>query len=127
MIATKDELTGACNRRAIREWLDSLARRVRWGSSRLSMIYVDLDHFKAINDTFGHNVGDQVLREFAELVYGQLREGDRLVRWGGEEFIVFCPNADIEGASQVAERIRSKVESYQWPESWNIDLQLWYH
>ncbi|WP_051241314.1 GGDEF domain-containing protein [Vibrio litoralis] len=116
LIATKDELTGACNRRAIREWLDNLARRVRWGSSRLSMIYVDLDHFKAVNDTFGHNVGDQVLREFAELVYGKLREDDRLVRWGGEEFIIFCPNSDIEGASQVAERIRSTVESYQWPE-----------
>ncbi|MGV3003434.1 GGDEF domain-containing protein [Vibrio sp.] len=116
LIATKDELTGACNRRAIREWLDNLARRVRWGTGRLSIIYVDLDHFKAVNDTFGHNVGDRVLREFAELVHGQLREGDRLVRWGGEEFIVFCLNADIDRASQVAESIRSMVESYQWPE-----------
>ncbi|WP_089139818.1 GGDEF domain-containing protein [Vibrio rumoiensis] len=114
--ATKDELTGACNRRSIRDWLDNIARRVRWGTSKLSIIYVDLDHFKAVNDTFGHNVGDQVLREFVDLVYGQLRDGDRLVRWGGEEFIIFCPNANLEGAEMVAERIRSMVEVYQWPE-----------
>ncbi|TVO33402.1 GGDEF domain-containing protein [Vibrio algivorus] len=116
LIATKDELTGACNRRAIREWLDDLARRVRWGTSSLSVIYVDLDHFKAVNDNFGHNVGDQVLREFAKLVYGQLRESDRLVRWGGEEFVIFCPKAGIEGAVLVAERIRLMIENYQWPE-----------
>lgn len=115
-IATKDELTGACNRRAIREWLDDMARRVRWGTSKLSIIYVDLDHFKAVNDTFGHQVGDQVLREFSVLVYDQLRDGDRLVRWGGEEFIIFCPNANIEGASMIAERIRSMVENHKWAE-----------
>ena len=115
-IATKDELTGACNRRAIREWLDNMARRVRWGTTKLSIIYVDLDHFKAVNDTFGHHVGDQVLREFSALVYEQLRDGDRLVRWGGEEFIIFCPNANIEDASMIAERIRLMVEEHKWTE-----------
>lgn len=115
-IAEKDELTGTCNRRAIRGWLDQVARRVRWKTASLSIIYVDLDHFKSVNDTFGHNVGDKTLKEFSSVVYGQLRDGDRLVRWGGEEFIIFCLNANIDGATLVAERIRSTIENHQWPE-----------
>ncbi|WP_105902704.1 GGDEF domain-containing protein [Vibrio gangliei] len=115
-LAVTDELTGAINRFGIRDWLDNVSRRVRWGTAKLSIIYVDLDHFKAINDTFGHNVGDLILREFVRLIHEQLRDDDQLVRWGGEEFIIFCPNAPLEGATRLAERIRQVVEQHQWPE-----------
>lgn len=114
--AMKDELTGASNRYAVRDWLENITRRVRWGNAKLAMVYLDLDHFKAVNDNFGHMVGDLVLKEFVRLIQQQLRDNDHLVRWGGEEFIVFCPNASLEGASSLAERIREQVETHSWPQ-----------
>lgn len=123
-IALKDELTGASNRHAIREWLDNMARKVRWNISSLSIIYVDIDHFKAVNDHFGHQVGDHILREFVGLVGAQLRDGDHLVRWGGEEFIIFCPAVTLDGATNIAERARKAIEAHQWPEVGSLTCSL---
>ncbi len=114
-IALKDSLTGAGNRHSIKAWLDDMARKVRWNMESLSIIYLDIDHFKMVNDHFGHAVGDEVLREFVQTVHAQLRETDHLVRWGGEEFIIFCPGVTLNGAIEVAERVRLSVEQRDWP------------
>ena len=76
----------------------------------LSLIIIDLDHFKAVNDTFGHSAGDLVLQEFASLILGKIRDEDVAVRWGGEEFIILLAHTACEAAAALAERIRSNFE-----------------
>jgi len=112
-LARTDELTGLHNRRSFNE-IFALA----WSSARrhgqpLSLISIDLDHFKDINDTFGHGVGDLVLKDFAELLLKMVRGEDVAVRWGGEEFIILLTHADAEAATALAERIRCSFEQSQ--------------
>ena len=73
------------------------------------MILVDVDHFKRVNDTLGHHIGDVVLRQVAGKIAGQTRDKDLAVRWGGEEFVIFLPGCPLERAGQIAERIRGEV------------------
>jgi len=77
----------------------------------LSLIVLDIDHFKQINDTYGHAVGDIVLRETAEALHTSARRGDNVSRIGGEEFLVICPNTDLKAATQAAERLRMALAS----------------
>jgi len=81
----------------------------RYGGA-LSVIMFDIDHFKLVNDTFGHDVGDRVLVNIAHLVENMIRDIDSFARWGGEEFIILTPNNDIDGATLLAERIRRTIE-----------------
>jgi len=110
-LAIRDELTGISNRRHFmatiqREW--DLARR---HASIGTLLLIDADGFKNINDTHGHLCGDRLLREVAAVIGGSLRHVDLLARFGGEEFIVFLPHTDSFGALDVAERIRSRVQA----------------
>jgi two-component system cell cycle response regulator len=107
--AIRDPLTGLYNRKHILDMLNmELDQCGRFGHG-LSIMLVDLDHFKAINDRFGHAVGDQVLSVLAQrMVYG-LRKVDQLGRIGGEEFLAFCPQTDLEGVRAMAERLRESV------------------
>jgi diguanylate cyclase (GGDEF)-like protein len=112
-LVIRDELTGISNRRHFmatlqREW--DLARR---HASIGTLLLIDADGFKRINDTHGHLCGDAVLREMATVIGGSLRHVDLLARFGGEEFIVFLPHTDSFGALDVAERIRSRVQAAQ--------------
>lgn len=113
-LATHDSLTNCYNRRRMMEILDMEQKRARRGAV-LSLCLVDLDHFKSINDRHGHQVGDEVLKQFVRLVQGQLRETDSLVRYGGEEFLVILPDTPNELALQVSERIRCAVEAETFP------------
>ncbi|MFW1472254.1 diguanylate cyclase [Vibrio parahaemolyticus] len=113
-LAHRDALTGAMNRHAVQTWLEQQARQVRWGHSTLSILYMDLDNFKKINDKFGHQMGDDILREFVMVVASSIAPDDRLVRWGGEEFVVFCPDTNIEQAVKKAEIIRKNVANHLW-------------
>ncbi|ELP5728937.1 GGDEF domain-containing protein [Vibrio vulnificus] len=113
-LAHRDALTGAMNRHAVRTWLEKTARSVRWGQERLSVLYLDLDKFKTVNDRYGHQVGDDILREFVLVVASSLDDGERLVRWGGEEFIVFLPETDLMKAIDKAETIRKNVAHHMW-------------
>ncbi len=113
-LAHRDALTGALNRHAVQKWLDEQARQVRWDQSTLSFQYLDLDHFKKINDEYGHQMGDDILREFVMVVTSSIGSDDRLVRWGGEEFVVFCPDTNIEEATKKAEAIRKNVANHLW-------------
>ncbi|WP_208638785.1 GGDEF domain-containing protein [Vibrio rhodolitus] len=112
--AHRDALTGAMNRHSVREWLEKQFNSYVKPTDPLSVIYLDIDHFKHVNDRFGHKVGDDILREFTMVVMSELRATDRLVRWGGEEFVVFCQSTSLKQAYMLAERLRQKIELYQW-------------
>lgn len=109
-IAICDGLTGIYNRRKIMEVLAlEIERALRYGTP-LSILMLDLDHFKSINDRFGHQIGDLVLKRVAETMEKALRKVDIIGRYGGEEFMVILPQTDIEAAKILAERLRSRVE-----------------
>lgn len=114
-IASTDRLTAAWNRRHLEEAvLAELDRLKRYGQP-LSQLVIDIDFFKRINDTYGHAVGDQVLVELASVVRATLRVADSLTRWGGEEFIVLCPNTALDTAAVLAERLRERVANAIFP------------
>ncbi len=112
--AHRDALTGAMNRHAIREWLESEFDSVIKNAQDLSVIYLDIDHFKRVNDQYGHKMGDDILREFSIVIMTELRASDRFVRWGGEEFVIFCPGNNLKRTYMLAERLRQKVELHPW-------------
>ncbi|MEI7465994.1 MAG: diguanylate cyclase [Burkholderiales bacterium] len=108
--ATTDELTGVANRRAFFQALGvEFARLRRHPSLHCSVLALDLDHFKHVNDTWGHAAGDAVLKHFARVVSGHIRVGDVLGRTGGEEFTMFLPHTALDEAEALAERLRQRV------------------
>lgn len=111
LLATRDPLTGCLNRRAFFDIFEKEFVAARKRFRMLSCIMCDIDHFKSINDTFGHSVGDKVIQKMAECVRQAVRENDHVCRYGGEEFCVLLPGLDTDGAAQVAERIRATIES----------------
>lgn len=109
--ASKDELTGLYNRRAFFELGKQLFKQAKRYQQRISVMMIDIDHFKNINDNHGHAVGDTVLKAFGGLLQNSVREADILARIGGEEFAVILPQTGIEEASNLAERIRERIEA----------------
>ena len=106
-----DELTQLHNRRAFQETLKAEWERTFRYSTPLSLLMIDIDHFKSFNDEFGYPAGDQVLRRVAYVLSGTARLCDMVARYGGERFAVILPGTDSAGALQIAERIRSKIEA----------------
>jgi len=112
-LSVKDPLLKIFNRRFIQTLLDKEIKRIERHGGYFSIILSDLDDFKRVNDTYGHSIGDEVLKLFTKVVSSQIREMDVLARWGGEEFLFFLPKTTKEQAKIVAERIRKKLsESY---------------
>jgi diguanylate cyclase (GGDEF)-like protein len=107
--ATMDELTGSPNRRVFRERLESEVDRCSRLGTRLCVVFVDIDFFKRINDDYGHQVGDSVLKEIYARLEESLRPYDFVGRFGGDEFIMALPGTDVEGGVAVAERLRESV------------------
>ncbi len=107
--ATHDGLTGVWNRRAILEHLERESQRARREDRPLSVILGDLDHFKHVNDTFGHQAGDLVLQEAARRLSGGMRPYDLIGRYGGEEFVILLPGAGAGDAAHCAERLRERM------------------
>jgi diguanylate cyclase (GGDEF)-like protein len=108
-LSNTDPLTQLANRRQLMHVLTQELRRSQRAGHPLSLVMVDIDHFKSINDTFGHQQGDEVLKTVAETLRGALREYDLASRFGGEEFAMVLPETDILHATQVAERVRNLV------------------
>jgi two-component system cell cycle response regulator len=108
-LAVTDQLTGLHNRRYMTGQLEALMQRAAAGGEPVAILAIDIDHFKKINDSFGHDVGDEVLREFAVRLASNVRAIDLPVRHGGEEFVVVMPDTDLEDAERIAERIRLHV------------------
>lgn len=110
-----DPLTGLLNRRAAEDLInDFAAHRSLVGTA---LIVLDIDHFKRVNDTYGHDVGDEVLKSTSASVRQLLREGDAAIRWGGEEIMVICPKTNLEGAMRVAEKLRSEIKQLRFTEA----------
>lgn len=117
--ATRDPLTGAVNRvgahKAFAKQMYSVNR-----DSDFSIIFIDIDHFKSINDTHGHGVGDEVLKQFVRVLRQRTRDSDTLVRWGGEEFMLICHSTALDPAVALAEKLRAVIQATQWPEEMEI-------
>ncbi len=108
--ATMDPLTGLFNRRGLEDLGARLIRRLSMSDSTMSLMMVDIDHFKRFNDEFGHQAGDYVLSVVAQVLKNQLRPTDVVARYGGEELTVLLPDTRLDGARVAAERVRSKIE-----------------
>lgn len=111
-LAVRDELTGLYNRRYMVRFLKEEAKRCLRNGHFTSLVLLDMDHFKAINDAHGHPAGDEVLRQAAQLIRGHIRDMDRAVRFGGEEMALILPETTDSGAFIVAERIRGAVSTH---------------
>lgn len=107
-----DPLTGLLNRRAALELVEKFARHNSLAGTVL--VVMDIDHFKRVNDTYGHDVGDEVLKLASATVQRLLREGDAAVRWGGEEIVIICPKTTSEGTVRVAEKLRSAIKQLRF-------------
>jgi diguanylate cyclase (GGDEF)-like protein len=113
-LAIHDALTGLRNRRAFNEKIEEELDRVNRYGQPLSLILLDLDHFKKLNDTYGHQIGDETLVVVSYLLKQCARDSDFVARYGGEEFAVILPNSDAEGALASAERMRCSIEQEAW-------------
>lgn len=108
--ATKDALTKLFNRRKMTDLIEYEYDRAQRNTLPFSIIITDIDHFKKVNDTYGHDCGDVVLEEISRALMSMIRKQDQVGRWGGEEFLLLLPETDTEGALTLAEKMRSKIE-----------------
>ncbi|MEW6661354.1 MAG: GGDEF domain-containing response regulator [Bacillota bacterium] len=115
LLSVIDSLTNAFNRRYFTEKLVEEIERARRNGSKFSLIMLDIDRFKSINDRFGHNAGDLVLKSMAELIKDRIRKIDTLARWGGEEFVILLPDTPVVNAACLAKDLREKVSRMDIP------------
>ncbi|HEY5085765.1 MAG TPA: diguanylate cyclase [Gemmatimonadaceae bacterium] len=114
VMSSTDVLTGVANRRSLEERLHEMWEHSQRLHEPLSLVMCDIDHFKRVNDEYGHQVGDTVLQQFAKLLYTEAREIDKLGRYGGEEFVLLLPGTVLDAAVTFAERIRECVEKREF-------------
>ena len=114
MAALTDPLTGLLNRRGGQDAIYRGLSRSRRVGTACSFLLIDIDHFKQVNDTFGHETGDMVLCSVGRTIVSSLRVADLAIRWGGEEILVYLPDTDLAGAIQVAEKLRQLVEGLEF-------------
>ena len=109
--AMTDFVTGLANRRSMMQRIKGEAARLKRNEGRATLVIADIDDFKKVNDTYGHDCGDVVLKEVSDWMKSVLREGDVLARWGGEEFLFMLPDTDVADGQVVAEKIRKLIET----------------
>ena len=113
-LSRTDDLTGLLNRRALIEKLEDEVRRTQRYKTHLSILICDIDYFKEINDSYGHDTGDRVLQIVSNLFKESLRSIDIIGRYGGDEFLVILPETSMDAAKEIAERIRSTIDNFRW-------------
>jgi diguanylate cyclase (GGDEF)-like protein len=123
-LAVRDGLTGLANHRHFQEVLANELTRAKRGGQPLSLALLDLDHFKSLNDTFGHPKGDEVLVALARLLEQEVRSIDTVARYGGEEFVLVLVQTHLEGAREVAERIRERVAGNHFPVERQVTISI---
>lgn len=109
VMASTDKLTGAANRQVFEEYFHQALDKANLSQTPISVLLVDIDHFKKVNDSYGHSIGDLVLKTVTNLLRSQLKQQDILCRWGGEEFLVLLPEMDLSHAAELAERFRDSI------------------
>ena len=114
-MAITDQLTGLHNRRYMSRHLDTLVETAKKTGKPIAFVIMDIDYFKAVNDTYGHDIGDEVLKKFASRISANVRGIDLVCRYGGEEFVVVMPDTDVAFALQVSERLRKSIETTPFP------------
>jgi polar amino acid transport system substrate-binding protein len=124
ILAITDRLTNLYNRYKLDEILNSNKNLADRYESSFGVIMVDIDHFKNINDTFGHQVGDEVLKTFASILLNSSRKSDIAGRWGGEEFLIIAPNATKESITTFAENLRAEIEKFQFEKIGQLSISL---
>jgi two-component system cell cycle response regulator len=122
-LATTDELTGCQNRHSLMEYSSKFVSQAQRHEYPISMLVIDIDHFKAVNDNHGHAIGDLVLKLTGELLNNSFRDGDLVARYGGEEFVVLLPYCDGENARHKAEKLRIDIENLK-PNDLNITTSI---
>ena len=123
-LATTDKLTGAYNRTKFKEIMGREIERVKRYNQPLSIMIFDIDHFKDVNDRYGHSAGDYVLKTIADIVRENIRKIDYFVRWGGEEFMIISSETNLNEAYVLAERIRETIESYIFEDNGKVTISL---
>jgi len=124
LLATKDALTSIYNRYRITQKIEESIHRANRYKENFSLVMIDIDHFKEVNDTYGHDIGDIVLKEMSKIVLNSVRSTDSFGRWGGEEFMLLCTNINKEATIRLAEKIRTIVEDYNFEKVGRITISL---
>lgn len=125
-MATTDSLTGLFNRRHMTYLVEKELARFQRNGHPVAFMVLDIDHFKAINDQYGHETGDRVLEDVASIIKAQLRTQDLIARWGGEEFLAVLPDTGLQSAQASAERVREALLAHDWraPNGEQIDITI---
>lgn len=123
-LANTDPLTGAYNRRYLNEFSFEYLKIVKRENKDLSLLLIDLDDFKKINDTFGHEIGDIVIKKVVEISKNSIRESDLIIRFGGDEFIILLPNTNIQSARVVANKIINKINEYNQNDKFHFSVSI---
>jgi diguanylate cyclase (GGDEF)-like protein len=118
--ATTDTLTGCYNRKMFNDLLKSEYKKSARHNKKFSLVILDIDNFKAVNDTYGHLIGDEVLIELAAIAKETIRESDIFARWGGEEFSVLLPETDLEGGAVLADKMRRNIKAHRFDKVGNL-------
>mgnify|MGYP000234371676 CR=1 FL=1 len=118
-LSSRDSLTGLFNRFKLEEAFEYEQKQSNRYETDLSIIMIDIDDFKSVNDTYGHNIGDVFLKEIAEILKTSFRDVDTVGRWGGEEFLILLPKTNLEDSKKIAEKVRKEIELYKFTEIGN--------
>jgi polar amino acid transport system substrate-binding protein len=118
--ALTDPLTGLFNRKHLDVVLQKEIEEAKRYANNLSVIFCDIDHFKKVNDTFGHKIGDIVLEEYSKIMKKNIRKTDILGRWGGEEFLIILPHTNLEQAKKVAKKLQEEIKKHYFPKIGHI-------
>jgi diguanylate cyclase (GGDEF)-like protein len=124
LFASVDPLTGLLNRRSFCKVLEVEAKQQSRIKSGLCLALIDIDDFKTVNDRYGHNMGDIVLKNLSGIFARNIRAYDTIARWGGDEFVVLLPNTELVGARAVVERIKQAVAQTEWDQNLTVSIGM---